>query len=209
MFLQLMEMLFGKNISSLLMSLELAFFLLLNLMFISQIITTKIPYIRDCFWIIRDLLLATNGYVEIGSQRYQSLPMIISNYFNNPSFLIAIIVLILAILLFLICILLNRKIKVEKIAEDFMFNFSKVIFKILSSSAFILVTSLFLGFIIYAFYQLITKTLITTDLIRMYGLAGKENIEQTLYLIIDLAFIPLNILVYKFLSKLMKKREVA
>lgn len=208
-FYQLMQVLFGKNSIALTFPPILCFIFSINMLFLRAFTSEKISFIKELFEILSELLITGEEDILIGDKTYKSLPTLAGSYISTNDTLTSLILIILCTLIICLCVYLNKRVAAEKTSELFLFAPVKVIFKIILSLFIINIITFILSIIFYLIYLNVTGTAITTDLMNKYGIDGKENIEQTLYLIYDICLIPLWILSYKILGKTMNKKGVA
>jgi hypothetical protein len=206
MLVQLMQMLFGKSSAAFLIPLVLGFMFATSLGLIYEFTSTKLPFMKNLMKEVLDFLFKYKVVTE-GSVAYKGVLGKTAYYMETSDFSISVILLLLSCAIFYICILLNRRIKAEATAGLFLFRFSETIFKVITSVfSVVFMTLLFLAAVMII-YQLITGNRISADLARNYGIDGKKNIEDTVNLIINILWIPLMILAYRFLGFIFNKRR--
>lgn len=208
MLLQLLQMCFGKSAAGIILPFILLAALSVLSSMLSYFTSKKLGPIRD-FWEFLDNIVfnkgAALGAVIDGVPQSKSLYEMASEYLNSFNLWISLSLILVSIVILYVSVLLNRKLKAENTSNIFSFKFTEVIFKAVFSFFATVVISLIFGSIAFSIMSLIAGKPYTTHLISKYGLSGKENIEHTIYLILNILWIPLTVLVYKFFSKLMKK----
>jgi hypothetical protein len=204
--IQLMQMFFGKTISAILMPVFMYYMFFLHFEIAKNFITNRLIFLRD-FYRYAAAFLWGHYEINIGELTYKSLPDITSSYFYKPTFLSSILILLSSIIIFTVTVALNRRIKAENTAEIYMFSFSEKIFRVLLSMVLTVFSTLFIAMIIYYLISLIVDKNVSALLISKYGLKEKELIEHNIYLFINIIWLPMYMLVYKVLGRLLNKRR--
>lgn len=208
MLLQFLQICFGKSIAGII----LPFIMLAALSTLSSLLSyftsRKLGPIRD-FWEFMDNIVfnygAALGAVIDGVPQSKSLYQLTAEYHNNFNPWISLALILISIVLLHGSILLNRKLQAENTSNVFSFKFTEVIFKAVFSFFIAVIVSLMFAGIAFSILSLIVGGPYTTHLIEKYGLSGKENIEHTVYLVLNILWIPFTIWVYKLFGKVMKK----
>jgi hypothetical protein len=204
--IQLMQILFGKTFSAILIPVFMYNMLFLHFEIAKNFITNRLIFLRDFYSYAASFLRGHNEII-IGDITYKSLTDITSSYFYKPTPFYSLIVILFSIVIVVITVALNRRIKAENTAEVFMFSFSEKIFRVILSMVLTVFSTLFIAMIIYYLISLIIGTNVSTYFISKYGLKEKELIEHNIYLFINVLWIPMYMLVYKILGKPMNKRR--
>jgi ABC-type transport system involved in multi-copper enzyme maturation permease subunit len=204
--IQLFQMMFGKMIAGIIFPFIYYFMLFFSLNIMGSFISKRLGELRTTIDHLNMFLFST-GRITVNTSEFKTLFYLALRYLEKSYFLASLILLLVSICVMFLIINLNRKIKVENTSDIFLFKFSETIFKAIFSLAFTVVGSLFISGAIYYLYSSIIGMNVSTDLMNKYGIAGKEAIEQNLYLVLNLLWIPLYMFIYKLLGKLMKKRR--
>jgi hypothetical protein len=204
---QFLQMCFGKSLAALLLPCIMWILLALSINVASGFISRKLGSLRDFIYVSSHFLFGPGtSILHHGTAEYKSLMFLVHEYFSNFNLLVSILLLLASILLFSLTITVNRRIKAEATSNIFLFKFSENIFKAVFSLFITIAGTLFIAAVLYYMGSIIPKMNLSTYLINEYGLAGKENIEHTIYLILNMLWIPLAILVYKLMSRILNKR---
>lgn len=206
MFDQLMQMLFGKAIAGVIFPIVLYFMLFFSLNIGGSFISKRLGFLKNVVGYVNSLLF-NHGTSFVNSGEFQSASIYALKYIENPKIYISLALIALAAAIFYLSLQLNRRINAENTSSLFLFAFSETIFKVIFSLAITIVGSLIISGAIYYLYSSIKGINFSTYLIKTYGLSGKETIEQNLYLVLNILWIPLYAIIYKVFSRLMKLRR--
>jgi len=204
--IQLMQMLFGKMIAGVIFPFIYYFMIFFCLNIMSNFISKKIGSLRNGVDYLNTFLFST-GKITVNTEHFKSLPYLILRYMEKSYFLISLVLILASLIILLTIIKLNRKVKAENTSDIFLFKFSEIIFKAIFSIVFTVVISLFISGVLYYLYSSILGMNYSTYLMNNYGIAGKENIEHNLYLVLNILWIPLCVVIYKVFSRIMNKRR--
>lgn len=205
--LQFFQMCFGKCIAGVVLPFIMLMILSLTSNIMSYFISRKLGPLRDLWQDFTNLMFKSMVIVD-GVPQYKSLAQLTWDYLLNFNLYVSLVLLLISAVLFYLSVLLNRKIKAENTSNIFLFKFTEASFKAVFSLFTSIILSLMLGAILYYLISKILGQNFYTYLMFKYGISGKENIEHSLYLVLDILWIPLTILVYKLFSKIMDKRRV-
>jgi hypothetical protein len=204
--LQLFQMIFGKMIAGVIFPVIYYFMIFLSLNIMGNFISKKIGLIRNGVDYLNTFLF-NSGKLVVDTTQFKTLFYLIIRYIEKLYFSASLILFLVSFAILFLAIKLNRRIKAENTSEIFLFKFSEVIFKAIFSLVFTIIGSLSISGILYYLYSSILGMNYSTYLMNNYGIAGKENIEQSLYLALNILWIPIYILVYKIFSKIMNRRR--
>lgn len=204
--LQLMQMFFGKNITAFIFPPIILSACSLEIALLDSFTSKIIPFLHDAFGFTYMFLQDMDPF-WVNNTEFHTAHYYIYNYLRESYLPVSIFLIASSILILYWCVLLNRRLQIENISELFMFKFSEVIFNTVFSILITMISTLMLCFLCYNAYSLFTGRIVTTDLINRYGLKGKENIEQTAYLIMNILWIPITVFSYKILAKSICKRR--
>ncbi|ERI92808.1 hypothetical protein HMPREF1982_02127 [Clostridiales bacterium oral taxon 876 str. F0540] len=205
--LQLFQMIFGKMIAGVIFPVIYVCMVFLSLSLMKNFVSKKISVLRTAIEYI-NIFLFSPGKFSIGEKGFSTLSFSIINYMDKCYFLTSIILLLISAVIVYGTLKLNSRIKAENTSDIFMFKFSEVIFKVIFSLIFTLIGSLFISGLFYYLYSAVIGMNYSTYLMNTYGIPGKESIEHTIYLVLDILWIPIFILVYKLFSKIMNGRRI-
>lgn len=206
---QFLEMSFGKISAVVILSLVLWFMLYFGFNIMRGFLSKKLGILRDYLQLAIDILFGQGrGALTIESNSIEYIPLTEQTwmYFQTFNVLISVALILLSLIIFYINVKLNQKVKAENTSNVFMFKFSERIFKTVASFFITVVGSLALFALVYYAISFFLGSNYSTVLINKYGLGGKENIEQTIYLVLNILWIPLCVFIYKIVGKILNKR---
>jgi hypothetical protein len=208
MLLQFLQMCFGNSAAAFVLPPIMLMILFLAITLAAQFTSSKLGPIRE--W----LKFATNPllYYHVmsnGTFKYSSLSQLGAEYFSNLNGLVSITFILIALVLFYICILLNRRSKAENTSNIFLFSFSEAVFKIVFSLFITIASTLIIAAVLYYLAASVKGMNYSTYLINKYGLQGKQNIEHTIYLALNILWIPVFAFVYRFVGSMINRRRTA
>lgn len=204
--LEFFQMCFGNCIAGVILPVIMAAILSLSSSIIGQFISNKLGALRS-YWHNFNNLQFNSVTASNGSISYKSLQQLITEYLHYFNISVSLILIAISVLLFYACILLNRKIKVESTANLFLYNFTEISFKAVFSLFITVTGSLIIFGILYYLGSSVIGMNCSTYLINKHGLQGKENIEHTIYLVLNILWIPLFAFVYKVFGLILNKRR--
>ncbi|MCM8709529.1 hypothetical protein M2651_00645 [Clostridium sp. SYSU_GA19001] len=208
--MQLLEMCFGKTPAVIIIPISLWYLFFITLSVMHSFISNKLGNLRE--YMNKTLSFIFNYGVifqNMENVENKSLFLIIYESFHNFNPICSLILIALSIALFYIILRLNKKIKTENLSNIFLFKFSERIFNAIFCFTLTILGSLIVCAAVYYIISFISGRNLSTLLIIKYGLQGKENIEHTIYLILNILWIPLYILNYNLITKIVNKRRVA
>lgn len=180
---QFFQMLFGNYIAGALIPLLFAFGIPIPTLFLGNLISNKIPFLKSLFDSIVDIFtnILINISKTIGFITNSSTSTITysPDYVTNINSIITISFFIVSIILMFLTIKLNNKLKSENIYKIFMFKWLEKVFLVLSS----LLTLSFIVFVVTIIFPILDLN------------------NQNVLLIIDICLIPIAIIIYKVVSK--------
>lgn len=195
-FIQLMQMLFGRCMNAVVLPPILYFMLFLSSTIMGQFISKKIDFLRQL-----------NNSIAQYVFNLQELLYLMLRYIDKPYWLASIMFSLASAAIVYITILLNRKVAAENTFNMFMFKSSETVFKIVFTLFITLVSTLFISGVLYYICSSVKGINYSTYLMQKYGISGKENIEQNLYLVLNLLWIPVFTLIYKVYGKILNIRR--
>lgn len=186
--IHLLEMLLGKSIAAGILPIPICVLIAMEYFGITQVTSKKIPLLRGLYKNIEHYF---NRFYDITTNYID----VINYHFN---FIQSILVILLIALVFYICVLLNRKIKIENISNTFMFKVVEKIFIFLISMLIVAIFSIMLICLICAVLYVIfqSKEFTTSD-----------NATQIMLLFMDIIMAVMSIAVYKLIIKITEKRR--
>lgn len=208
MLLQFLQMCFGNSAAAFVLPPIMLMILFLAINLAAQFTSSKLGPIREWFKFAANPLFYYHA-MSNGTFKYSSLSQIGAQYISNLNGLVSIIFLLIALVLFYISIVLNKKAKAENTSNIFMFSFSEAAFKIVFSLFITIAATLMLGAVLYYLAASVKGMNYSTYLINKYGLQGKENFEHTIYLALNILWIPVFAFVYRFVGSIINRRRTA
>ncbi len=190
MVIHLLQMLFGKSIAAGVFSILIAMIGSLEFLAIQQVVSSKIPFLKTIMKHIIDFSYDILSYIMGG--------------FQSTSFYswYTVVFILSSLLIFYICVLLNRRIQAENISGLFMFSFVekivRFIFSMLIVAFFTVFLSLFIAFICYIFNGSAT----------MFNFEDSDNTAQIVLLILDIVWSTLTIIVYRLIGRIVNRRRL-
>jgi hypothetical protein len=191
-------MLFGRCMNAVVLPPILYFMLFLSSTIMRQFISKRINFLRQ----LNDLIAQ---YVF----NLQQLIYLLVRYVDKPYWLASIIFIFVSAAIFYATLLLNRKVAAENTFNVFMFKSTETVFKIIFTLFITLVSTLFISGVMYYLCSSVKGINYSTYLMQQYGISGKESIEQNLYLVLNILWIPVFVLVYKAFGKILNGRRAA